>query len=70
MDGASRKIRASIGLQLKSPGGDKIDQAIRLGFCASNNESEYESIMAGIELATVLSIDKLIIRSDSQLVVR
>ena len=69
MDGASRQTGAGISLQLKSPGGDKIEQAIWLGFCASNNESEYEAILAGIELATVLSTDKLIIRSGSQLVV-
>ena len=65
MDGASRQTRLGIGLQLKSPGGDKIEQAIRLGFSASNNESEYEAILAGIELATALSADKLLIRSDS-----
>ena len=69
MDGASRQTGANIGLQLKSPGGDRIEQAIRLGFCASNNESKYEAILVGIELATALSADKLIIRSDSQLMV-
>ena len=52
----------------KIPGGDKIDQPIQLGLCASNNESEYEAILAGIELATALSTNKLIIQSDSQLV--
>ena len=65
MDGASWKTGAGIGLQLKSLGGDKIEQAILLGLCASNNELEYEVILAGIELETVLSADKLIIRSDS-----
>ena len=58
-----------IGLQLKSPSGDKIEQAIWLGFNASNNESKYEAILIGIELAAVLSVDKLLIQSDSQLVV-
>ena len=69
VDGASRQIRAGIGLQLKSPTGEKIEQAIRLGFNASNNESEYEAILAGIELAATMSTDRLLIRSDSQLVV-
>ena len=69
MDRASRQTGADIGLQLKSPSGDKIEQDIRLGFCTSNNESKYEAILAGIELATALSANKLIIRSDSQLVV-
>ena len=62
-------IRAGIGLQLQSPTRDRIEQAIRLGFSVSNNESEYEAILAGIELATALSADKLLIQSDSQLVV-
>ena len=61
----SRQTEAGIGLQLKSLSGDKIEQAIQLGFSASNNESEYEAILAGIELAAAISIDKLIIRSDS-----
>ena len=66
---ASRHTRVGIGLQLKSLIGDKIEQAIRLGFSASNNELEYEAILTGIELAVVISADKLILRSDSQLVV-
>ena len=54
VDGASRKTGAGIGLQLKSPTGEKIEQAIRLGFNASNNELEYEAILAGIELAATV----------------
>ena len=65
MDGASRKTGANIGLQLNSPHGDKIEQAVRLGFSASNNESEYEATLAGIELAAIIYVDKLIIWSDS-----
>ena len=67
--GASRQTGAGIGLQLKSPSGDKIEQAIRLGFNAFNNESEYEAIIAELELAVALSADKLLVQSDSQLVV-
>ena len=69
VDGASWKIGADIGLQLKSPTGEKIEQAIRLGFSASNNESEYEAILSGIELVATVLADRLLIRSDSQLVV-
>ena len=69
IDGASRQTKVGIGLQLKSPSKEKIEQAIRLGFSASNNESKYEAILARIELAATMSSDKLLIRSDSQLVV-
>ena len=69
IDRASRQTGVGIGLQLKSPSREKIEQAIRLGFSASNNESKYEAIIVGLELATALSADKLLIQSDSQLVV-
>ena len=64
VDEASWQTRASIGLQLKSPSGDNIEQAIWLGFSTSNNESKYEAILVGIELTTAISADKLLIRSD------
>ena len=69
IDGVSQQTGAGIGLQLKSTSGDKIEKAIRLGLSASNNESEYEAILSGIKLAVAISIDKLLIQSDSQLVV-
>ena len=69
IDGASRKTGAGISLQLKSPTGERIEQAIRLGFNASNNESKYEALLSEIELAAAISVDKLSIQSDSQLVV-
>ena len=69
IDGASRQTGAGIGLQLRSPSGDKTEQAIQLRFSASNNELEYEAILAGLELAATLFAGKLLVRSDSQLVV-
>ena len=44
-------------------------QAICLGFNASNNESEYEAILVGIELDATMSTNRLLIQSNSQLVV-
>ena len=37
---------------------------------ATNNTAEYEGLLAGLRIATELGIKKLIIRGDSQLVVR
>ena len=68
VDVASQQTGADIGLYLKSLVGEKIEQAIRLGFNASNNELEYEAILTGIELAATVSTDRLLIRSDSELV--
>ena len=69
VDGASRKSGSGIGLQLTSPTGEKIEQAVLLGFGASNNESKYEALIAEVELALVVGADSLLIHSDSQLVV-
>ena len=69
VDGASRQSGVGIGLQLTSPTGERIEHVVRLGFNASNNESEYEAMIAGLELALTVGANSLTIRSDSQLVV-
>ncbi|RVW75599.1 hypothetical protein CK203_059087 [Vitis vinifera] len=70
VDGASRSSRSGVGLLLQSPTGEHLEQAIRLGFPTSNNEAEYEAILSGLDLALALSVSKLRVYSDSQLVVR
>ena len=70
IDGASRQTRAGIGLQLTSPTRERIEQAVRLGFSATNNESEYEAMIAGLELALAMGADSLSVQSDSLLVVK
>ena len=42
---------------------------MRLGFSATNNESEYEAMIARLELALAMGSDNLSVQSDSQLVV-
>ena len=59
VEGASRSSGSVIGLLLQSPTGEQLEQAIRLGFFASNNEAEYEAILSGLDLALALSISKL-----------
>ena len=70
VDGASRSSVSGVGLLLQSPIGEHLEQAIRLGFPASNNEAEYEAILSRLDLALALSISRLRVYSDSQLVVR
>ncbi|RVW74679.1 hypothetical protein CK203_052042 [Vitis vinifera] len=41
VDGASRSSGSGVGLLLQSPTGEHLEQAIRLGFPASNNEAEH-----------------------------
>ena len=65
MDGTLRKTGAGLGLQLKASTEEIIEQTIRLYFSASNNEAEYEAIIAGIDFAIFVSSENIIIRSDS-----
>ena len=69
VDGASLQTGAGVRLQLKAPIGERIEHAIWLDFPSSNNETKYEAILAGNDLPTSVSSKKIIIRSDSQLVV-
>ena len=47
-----------------------IEYALRFGFRASNNEVEYEAVIAGLNLAHFMEVDQLEVFSDSQLVVK
>ena len=70
VDGASNAQGSGAGLILTSPEGIDIEYALRFGFHASNNEAEYEAVIAGLNLAHSLEVDRLEVYSDSQLVVR
>ena len=69
VDGASKPTGAGTGLQLTSATGERIEHAVRLGFSATNNESEYEAMIVGLKLALAVGADNLSVQSDSQLVV-
>ncbi|KAI5313097.1 hypothetical protein L3X38_042271 [Prunus dulcis] len=68
VDGASNHKGAGVGVVIITPDGTLLEQAITLGFSASNNEAEYEALLAGLRLAKELTIKRLAIYSDSQLI--
>ena len=47
-----------------------MEYALRFSFQASNNEAEYEVVIAGLNLAHSMEADQLEVSSDSQLVVK
>ena len=59
VDGASNAQGSGAGLILTSPKGIDIEYALRFGFQASNNEAEYEAVIAGFKLAHSLEVDQL-----------
>ncbi|XP_074356456.1 uncharacterized protein LOC141696174 [Apium graveolens] len=70
VDGSSTNERSGAGLILKSPEGFIIQTAIFFGFSATNNQAEYEALIAGLKLAKTLRIQDLRIYNDSQIVVK
>uniref|UniRef100_A0A2N9GSW4 Uncharacterized protein n=1 Tax=Fagus sylvatica TaxID=28930 RepID=A0A2N9GSW4_FAGSY len=69
VDRASNMRGAGAGAILVSPEGLILEQAVRLGFLASNNEAEYEALLIGLRSAIRLGADHLQVFCDSQLVV-
>ena len=51
---------------IQTPEGDKIKYMIRLDFPTTNNEVEYEALVAGLDLAKVAGAENLIVHCDSQ----
>ena len=47
---------------------DKIECMIRLKFHATNNEVEYEALIAGLDLARAARAENMIIHCDSQVI--
>ncbi|XP_048598070.1 uncharacterized protein LOC125578955 [Brassica napus] len=68
VDGSLSQQGSGFGIRLASPTGEVLEQSFRLIFHASNNEAEYEALIAGLRLARGLKIRNLHAYCDSQLV--
>ena len=72
-DGAFSLQGAGAGVLLVAPTGERLKYVVQMHFPrekSMNNMAEYEGLLAGLRIATDLGIRKLIIRGDSQLVVK
>src|SRR6187399_550845 len=73
VDGAFSLQGAGAGVLLIAPTGEHLKYVVQMHFPkeqATNNTAEYEGLIAGLRIAADLGIKKLIVRGDSQLVVR
>ena len=67
-DGASNKKGSGAGLVLIRPSQVEHTYALRLNFASTNNEAEYEALLAGLRIARKLNVEALDVRVDSKLV--
>ncbi|WVZ15676.1 hypothetical protein V8G54_013242 [Vigna mungo] len=68
VDGSSNKRGGGAGVVLEGPNEVVIEQALIFKFKVSNNQAEYEALIAGLELAKDLGVERLKCHTDSQLV--
>ena len=68
MDGSSNQQGSGVGVILEGPNGVLIEQSLRFAFKASNNQAEYEALIAGMLLAIEMGAKSLMAKSDSVLV--
>ncbi|GKD19083.1 reverse transcriptase domain-containing protein, partial [Tanacetum coccineum] len=67
--GASNSGGSGAGLMLINPKGKEYTYALRFEFETTNNEAEYEALLAGLWIAQEMEIEKVAIFLDSQLLV-
>ena len=56
------------GVVLLSPEGDVVECMVRLDFPTTNNEAEYEALIAGFDLARATGATSVVIYCDSQVI--
>ena len=64
-DGSSNRQADGASVVLHSPVGDMIECMIQLDFPTTNNEVEYEVLIAGLNLAKAVGAENLVIYYDS-----
>jgi hypothetical protein len=67
VDGANNVNGGGAGIMLESPEDLTIEQSLKFEFKASNNQSKYKALIAGLRLALDLGVQKVISKTDSQL---
>ncbi|XP_016185827.1 uncharacterized protein LOC107627512 [Arachis ipaensis] len=68
VDGSSNVTSGGAGVILESQNGVVIEQSVRYDFPVSNNQAEYEALLAGLTLASEVGAKVLEISTDSQVV--
>ncbi|XP_065030486.1 uncharacterized protein LOC135653005 [Musa acuminata AAA Group] len=67
VDGSASSNDAGVGLVLLAPDGRSFERSLRFGFKATNNEAEYEALLAGLKLALEMQVAAIHVLTDPQL---
>ena len=69
MDGSSNRQARGASVVLHSSEGDKVKCMIHLDFPTTNNEAEYEALIAGLDFAKAIGAKNMVVYYDSQVVI-
>jgi hypothetical protein len=69
-DGSARSNKAGAGVVLIGPHDEQLKYMVHLDFEATNNMAEYEALIFGLMVALSLGVRELLVKGDSQLVIR
>jgi ribonuclease HI len=68
-DGSLKLQGAGAGILFTAPGGEHLKYALQLLFPASNNATEYEALIHGLNIAISLGIKRLMVNGDYLVVI-
>ena len=69
VDGSPNKTACGAGVVLEGLDDLLLEQALRFGFRATNNQAEYEALLDGLNLAYDMGVCEVVFKSDSQVMV-
>jgi ribonuclease HI len=69
-DGSAHQQVGGAGVVFIDPNGDQVKYMVHLEFKATNNMAEYEALIFGLSAALSLGICKLLVKGDSQLIIK
>ena len=69
VDGSSNTHGSGAGIVVTTPEGDSVKCALRFDFKATNNQAEYEALIAGLRVSNALGADEIEVFSNSQVIV-
>ena len=69
MDESFNREVDGAGVVLYSSEGDRVECMIHLDFPTTNNEAEYETLIAGLDLTKVTRAERMVLYCDSQVVI-
>lgn len=61
---------SGVGIVLVTPEGQTLEYAMKFQFPATNNEAEYEAVIARLELCTTLEAKKVKLMTEFELVIK